>query len=304
MFTTFMHLLENFKRQYRSFLIKGNKSKLNFSFCLQYIGKVFKLLIMNITKRHETIIRLVKENGSATIPELTAMMHVSGVTIRKDLKFLEDKNLLFCTRGGASLTNPYANDRPIVEKAQINPEKKQGIARAAAQLIKDHDAIMIGSGTTVFELAKILQTQHPLTVITPALKVALELSGKPQIEVLQLGGLVRPGSSSVAGAHAEYILKNISYGMLFLGVDGIDIDFGLSISNLAEAGLNQKMIKEARDVAILADSTKFGRRGIGKICDLRDVHYIVTDEDVPSTYVKQLEKKGVKVIIAPFSKNG
>lgn len=252
----------------------------------------------NITKRHEAIIKLVKTNGSATIPELVEMTKVSGVTIRKDLKFLEDKNLLFCTRGGASLTNPYANDRPIVEKALINPDKKQKIAKTSLSLIGKNDSIMIGSGTTVFEFARALQPGHPITVITPAIKVAFELSGRNNIEVLQLGGLVRPSSSSVAGVHAEYILENISCGVLFLGVDGIDIDFGLSISNLAEAGLNQKMIRAAQQVAVLADSTKFGKRGIGKICELGDVAYIVTDEGIPSATVKLLEKKGVKVMIA------
>lgn len=252
----------------------------------------------NITKRHESIIQLIKVNGSATIPELIEMTKVSGVTIRKDLKFLEDKNLLFCTRGGASLTNPYANDRPIVEKALINPDKKQKIAKAALELIKNNDSIMIGSGTTVFELARLLQPANTITVITPAIKVALELSDKNNVEVLQLGGLVRPNSSSVAGIHAEHILDNISCGLLFLGVDGIDIDFGFSISNLAEAGLNQKMIKSAQHVAILADSTKFGKRGIGKICEMSDVQYIVTDVEAPPLLIKQLEKKGLKVIVA------
>lgn len=255
-------------------------------------------IMRNITKRHESIIKLIKENGSATIPELIEMTKVSGVTIRKDLKFLEDKNLLFCTRGGASLTNPYANDRPIIEKALINPDKKQKVAKAALQLINENDSIMIGSGTTVFELAKILQPTRALTVITPAIKVTLELNDKSNIEVLQLGGLVRPNSTSVAGVHAEHILDNISCGMLFLGVDGIDVDFGFSISNLAEAGLNQKMIKAAQSVVILADSTKFGKRGIGKICDIGDVQYVITDDDAPPSLIKQLEKKGVKVVVA------
>jgi len=255
-------------------------------------------IMRNITKRHESIIKLIKENGSATIPELIEMTKVSGVTIRKDLKFLEDKNLLFCTRGGASLTNPYANDRPIMEKALINPDKKQKVAKAALQLINENDSIMIGSGTTVFELAKILQPTRALTVITPAIKVTLELNEKSNIEVLQLGGLVRPNSTSVAGVHAEHILDNISCGMLFLGVDGIDVDFGFSISNLAEAGLNQRMIKSAQSVVILADSTKFGKRGIGKICDISDVQYVITDDDAPPSLIKQLEKKGVKVVVA------
>ncbi len=224
-------------------------------------------------------------------------MEVSGVTIRKDLKLLEDKNLLFRTHGGGSIHNPYAMERTINEKELINAEEKQHIARAALDLIKENDSIMIGSGTTVFELARCLQPAKQITVITPAVKVTLELSNRPNVEVLQLGGLIRKNSSSVAGSYAEYILANISCGVLFIGVDGIDFDFGLSISNLTEAGLNQKMISVAQSVAILADHTKFGKRGIGKICDLDAVQYIITDQGVSKETVDALEDRGIKVIV-------
>lgn len=252
----------------------------------------------NITERHEFIIQQLKKNGKVNIIELIARMKVSGVTIRKDLKLLEDKNLLFRTRGGGSLNNPYATERTINEKEFINSEEKQKIAQAALTLIGQNDSISIGSGTTVFELARCLYPNKNITVITPALKVALELSNRPNVEVLQLGGLIRPNSSSVAGSYAEKILTEISCGVLFLGVDGIDLDFGFSITNIAEATLNQKMIDTAQTLVIMADSTKFDRRGLGKICGFDQVQYLITDHKVSTKTVKLIEDKGVKVIIA------
>lgn len=252
----------------------------------------------NITDRHQLILRKLKEQGRVSIQELSEIMKVSGVTIRKDLKLLEDKNLLFRTRGGGSITNPYAVDRPINEKEFINSDDKQKIAKAAAALIKQADSIMIGSGTTVFELARCLHPTKHLTVITPALKVGLELSTRNNVEVLQLGGLIRPNSSSVAGSHSMRVLEEISCEMLFLGVDGIDLDFGFSITNIAEATLNQKMIETTQTLVIMADSTKFGRRGLGKICGFDQVHYVVTDNKVSAQTVKMIEDKGVKVIIS------
>lgn len=251
----------------------------------------------NITERHEFIIQQLKKNGKVNIIELIDLMKVSGVTIRKDLKLLEDKNLLFRTRGGGSINNPYATERTINEKEFINSEEKQRIAKAALGIIGQNDSISIGSGTTVFELARCLYPSKHLTVITPALKVGLELSNRPNVEVLQLGGLIRPNSSSVAGAHAEKILAEISCGVLFLGVDGIDLDFGFSITNIAEATLNQKMIDTAQTLVILADSTKFDRRGLGKVCSFEQVHYVITDSKVSPQTVKMIEDKGVKVIV-------
>ncbi len=252
----------------------------------------------NITKRHQFILERLKEKGQITIPELIDQTNVSGVTIRKDLKFLEDKGLIFITRGGASLTNPYTIDRPILEKETINADQKKKIARAAVKLIGRNDAVIIGSGTTAFELARLLHPAKPLTVITPAIKVTVELCNRPNIEVLQLGGIIRTNSSSVAGSYAEYMLDRVSCGVLFIGVDGIDFDFGFSISNLTEANINQKMIHSSQVVVVVADSSKFGKRGIGKICELEQVQYVITDGGVPETAVKELEERGLKVIVA------
>ncbi|HEY0667685.1 MAG TPA: DeoR/GlpR family DNA-binding transcription regulator [Sphingobacteriaceae bacterium] len=252
----------------------------------------------NVTERHQFILQKLKRDGKVNIIDLVEEMEVSGVTIRKDLKLLEDKNLLFRTRGGGSINNPYAVDRSINEKEFINSDEKQKIARAAIDLLGNSDSIMIGSGTTAFEFSRALHPSKHLTVITPALKVGVELSNRPNVEVLQLGGLIRPNSSSVAGANALRVLEDISCNMLFIGVDGIDPEFGISISNFAEATLNQKMIETAHIIVVLADSSKFDRRGLGRICSLEQVQYIVTDNKVSEATIKTIEEKGVKVIVA------
>lgn len=252
---------------------------------------------MNITERHQSILQQLQNKGRVDIQELSDLLQVSGVTIRKDLKLLEERNLLFRTKGGGSVNNPYAAEKPINEKEFINVEQKKKIARAALQLTAQTDSIIIGSGTTVYELSKCLFPSKHLIVITPALKVGLELYNRPHVEVLQLGGLIHQSSASAAGTFAELILEHISCDILFLGADGIDPDFGLSITNLNETSLNQRMIHIAQKVVIMADSSKFGRRGLGRICGLEQVQCIITDNGVPAETVKILEEKGIKVIV-------
>ena len=251
-----------------------------------------------ITDRHQFILNKLREKGRVSIPQLIEEMKVSGVTVRKDLKLLEEKKLLFRTRGGGSMNNPYAVERPINEKEFIRSEEKKKIAKAALSLIGHNDSIIIGSGTTVFELARHRNPERKLIVITPAIKVSLELCNRPNVEILQLGGMIHQSSSSSAGSFAEKILDDLSCGVLFLGVDGIDLEHGLTITNIVEASLHQKMMQMAHTVVILADSSKFDRRGIARIGSLDQADYIITDSAVPASTLSKIEKTGVRVIIA------
>ena len=126
---------------------------------------------------------------------------------------------------------------------------------------------------------------------------ALELSNRPNVELLQLGGIVHHSSASTAGSFAERILDELFCGVLFLGVDGIDLEHGLIITNIVEASLNQKMIVLAQTVVGLADSSKFNKRGLDKICQLDQIDYIVTDKYVSKITVIKIEKPGIKVLI-------
>lgn len=252
---------------------------------------------MNLTERHQLIINKLKKEGSVSVVDLCNELNVSSVTIRKDLKLLEDKELLFRTHGGGTLSNPYTVDRPVNEKAQIRSGEKSGIGEVAAKLIEPNDCILIASGTTVQSLARNIQPIGQLTVITAALNVAIELVHHPGIEVIQLPGIIRKTSSSATGVYAEKMLEDFSVSKLFLGVDGIDIEFGLTTTNMMEAQLNKKMIAASQKTIVLADSSKFGKRGFGRICGLEDIEQVITDSNVSEHVVDVLKGMGIEVTI-------
>ncbi|HEX8024541.1 DeoR/GlpR family DNA-binding transcription regulator [Mucilaginibacter sp.] len=249
------------------------------------------------TDRHKFILQKVDTDGFVNVQDLSNQLNVSEVTIRKDLKLLEDKNLLFRTHGGAIKTNPYTNDRPVAEKEKLNGPEKNKIAAEAAVRIDTNDSVIIASGTTMLALARAMQPNRHLTVVTAALPVALELLQHPQVDIVQLGGQMRNTSSSVTGNYAELMLDDMLCGVLFLGVDGIDPEIGLTTTNLSEARLNQKMINAAQTTIVLADSTKFGKRGLAKICSLDQINEIITDSGISPAMLNMLEEKGVKVTV-------
>ncbi len=251
----------------------------------------------NLQDRHLHILSRLKKEGKVQVLDLCNELGVSSVTIRKDLKLLEEKMLLYRTHGGATLSNPYTVDKPVNEKEKIRSEDKRDIGAEAAKLVQPIDCIIIASGTTVLSLAKNIKPKGQLTVITAALNVAMELNRHPEIEVLVLGGILRKSSSSSTGVYAERILDDFSCSKLFLGVDGIDIDFGLSTTHVQEAQLNRKMIIASQKTIVLADSGKFGKRGFGKICSLEDVDQIITDKGISEHMLKTLKEMGIEVTI-------
>ncbi|WP_017257720.1 DeoR/GlpR family DNA-binding transcription regulator [Pedobacter arcticus] len=253
--------------------------------------------MINIAERHQLILNKLVKEDFVSVLGLCKELDVSPVTIRKDLKLLEEKNLLFKTHGGATLQNPYTIDRPVNEKEAIRSSEKLRIGETAAKLVNDNDSLIIGSGTTVLALARSLQTKLNLTVITAALNVAIELNRHPNIEILQLGGTMRKSSSSVTGSYAEQILRDFYCNKLFLGVDGIDLEHGLTTTNSTEAQLNREMIKVSQKTIVLVDSSKFGKRGFGKICAIDEIDHIITDSGILPSTLAALEGMGVKVTV-------
>ncbi|MGY3052026.1 DeoR family transcriptional regulator of aga operon [Pedobacter sp. UYEF25] len=251
----------------------------------------------NLTERHQFILDRLQTDQFIQVVDLCDELKVSPVTIRKDLQLLENKGLLFRTHGGATQSNPYTVDIHFSEKEKLRATEKQKIGTVAANLLKENDSIVINSGTTVMYFAKSIPPLAKLTVLTPALNVALELSRDSNIEIIQLGGSLRHSSSSVTGSYAEQMLGDFFCNKLFLSVDGIDLEFGLTTTNAMEAQLNKKMVKSAQRTIVLADSSKFGRKGFGRICGIEEIDHIITDAGVSTQIVKHLETAGVKVTV-------
>ena len=256
-----------------------------------------KTILRSLAERHQYILDKLKKEGRVNVLDLCRDMQVSSVTMRKDLKMLEDKNLLFRTHGGATYSNPYTADRHVNEKEKIHASEKDRIGMRAAGLIEPDDCIIIASRTTVLSLARHIRSGEKLTVVTAALNVATELNRHPDIEVIVLGGVLRKSSSSGTGLHAERVLDDFSCNKLFLGVDGIDPEFGLTTTHIQEAQLNRKMIACSQKTIVLADSSKFGKRGFGRICGLEEIDQVITDEGISPHMMELLQNQGVAVTI-------
>lgn len=251
-----------------------------------------------INERQLKIISDLNEKGYVKVIDLCKDLGVSSVTIRKDLTFLEKQGILFRTHGGASNKSLYAFERHVKEKENVNVDQKKKIASQALNLISENEYIILASGTTIHYLSRLIEGFNKLTVLTSSLFASIELSRNETVEVIQLGGLVRKSSNSVIGSLAESMLAEFSCNKLFLGVDGIDLEFGLTTTSLTEAELNKKMINSSEKVIVLADSTKIGKRSFGKIASLDAMDILITDSNISSKYKTLFEDQGIEVIVA------
>ncbi|MEO6733066.1 MAG: transcriptional repressor AgaR [Ferruginibacter sp.] len=249
--------------------------------------------------RRKKILELINKNGLVNVKELSESLDVTGVTIRNDLIKLEKKSLLIRARGGAMKVeqNYQGMDYALSEKQKKHHLEKKAIGTRAAELIENENTIIIDSGSTTFEVAKNLDQFDNLTVITNALNVATLLADFRNINVVVPGGILRKNSLSLVGVLAEKGFKDYFCDKLFLGVDGFDASHGVSTPNLEEAHLNQIMIEISREVIVVADSSKFQRRGFAFIAPINKIHTVVTDKGILAEDKAKLEKAGIKVII-------
>lgn len=253
---------------------------------------------MTKEERQSIILELLIQHNSILVTDLATHLNVSSVTIRKDLTDLEREKKLYRNHGKAILIDPYIDNRNVSEKEKLYVEEKRLIGMKAASLITPKDSILIASGTTMHALARSIVPADELTVITASMEVSNILASEKNIYIIQLGGILRHSSLSVVGKYAENILADFSCSKLFIGVDGIDLDFGITTTNMMEASLNRVMMQTAQKTIVLADSSKFGRRGFSKIADMEDADHIITDSRIPPSTALRLEEMGIEVTIA------
>jgi len=254
----------------------------------------------NTVERRMNILKKLSLHDQVFVKELSTEFGVSEVTIRNDLEQLESKNLLVRARGGAmNTTQVVSQDLQLGEKHKLNMTEKAGIGKAAARLIKDSDTVIIDSGTTTLEIVRNLAiTLQNVTIITNALNIANQLVSISNINLIIPGGVLRKNSLSLIGPLAEKSFKNFYVDKVFLGVDGFDTMHGISTPNIDEAALNQIMIDIAREVIVVADSSKFLRKSLAFICKLDRIDTVITDSGISAEDKKRLEEAGIQVIIS------
>jgi len=255
--------------------------------------------MLSVAERHKYILDRLNKYGFVRITDVANELGVTKVTIRKDVKLLESKGLLYKVHGSARAANPHVADTDVHVKSMANREAKERIAACAAAMIEENDSIILASGSTVFACAEAIRKscKVPINVVTPFLKVSMLLNDMEHIRCLQLGGPVHKKSLSINSIYAIKALEDISCSKCFIGADGIDPEHGVTTSTIEEAKLTQAMIGASSKTILLVDSTKFGQRGFGRICSLEEIDVIVTDAKVPEQMVAMAEEAGVDLIV-------
>jgi DeoR family transcriptional regulator of aga operon len=253
--------------------------------------------MLSIAERHKFILDSLDRYGFVKVNEAAVQLSVTEATICKDFKCLEEKHLLYRVHGSACPVNPVAVDAEVGEKEKLHIDEKKKIATVACGLLENNDSIIVGSGSTVYSFTEQIPTNLKLTVVTTSLKISMLLYKSSNIDVVQLGGAIRKNSLSVVGDYTNLFFNDITCSKLFLGVDGIDLEYGVTNSNIEEALLNKKMVDSSLRTIILSDSSKFGRRGFGRICNLDKIDVIVTDSGISKEMAKAIEDIGIELII-------
>lgn len=252
----------------------------------------------SVAERRKFILDSISDKGFVKVADLAESLGVTQTTIRKDLTFLESQGLLYRAYGSALPTLPQVLDINMNTKRLINLDLKLQIARRAQDLISENDSIILSAGSTISVFAEILKPKGRLNIVTSAVNVSMLLGDMFNVTVMQLGGILYGNSLCVVGIDAVQSLSNLHCAKVFFGVDGVDSEFGVSCATKEEAELTRKMMEVSNTSIVLADSTKIGRKGFGRICSVEEIDILVTDKGISDEMKSRLESLGVEVIIA------
>ena len=248
-------------------------------------------------ERRRAILETLNRDRRVLVAELAHQFHTSQVTIRKDLEVLHEHGHLHRTHGGALPARDGALEDPtLYEKEQLHRKEKLRIAVAAARMVNEGQVVILDSGTTTTAIARALRNSKHLTVVTNAVNIAAELAGA-SVDVILTGGTLRKNSFSLVGPIAEETLRHLSADLLFLGVDGFDVEYGLSTPNLLESKVNRVMVEVAKRTVAVCDSSKFGRRSLSLIAPPSAVQQIITDHGISKSDLRVLKKAGIEVTL-------
>lgn len=239
---------------------------------------------MYTNERREAILSMVQEKGSVSVNDLTEKLHVSKATIRSDLNYLSNNNMLIRTHGGATRTKDEETikiDRNYDIRKQKNIEKKAEIANKAFPLITNGECIILDASSTCYELAKVINhSDLKITVLTNGLRTASLLKENLNLTVILIGGVVKGTSNAVEGTLGLEILKKVNIDTLFTSAYAISTTGGLSDFNLYEVELKKKMVELASQTIALIDSTKFEKKSIATFATLDQLSGLITDNQL------------------------
>jgi len=243
-------------------------------------------------ERLTRIVEYIEKNQYVDIHQLVAEFSVSKATVRRDLEILAADGVVQLTHGGAKYIREAESELPYDEKRKSNSDEKSRIGKAACDLIKEGDTVIIDTGTTTREMVKYLLSRQHIHVITNDVIIAAELAANTAIDLTLTGGNVRRGYYTLCGYYAENFIKQLHADILFLSLDSIDSEFGGAILNMDEVSTKQRMMKAAERIVSLCDHTKYESKALLKVCELSEIDLFITGKELPEDTYHNFRDKG------------
>ena len=246
--------------------------------------------------RHERIMQLLVKNKTISVKALCDILQASEATIRRDLTFLESENKLERTHGGASINDSIilTYEETFNQKETIAADEKRRIAQCAFDTLRPNDSLVLDSGTTTLELARLIgESNLPLMVITNATTISTIISKNEHVEFYVLGGRVRLNTQSTVGSMAIDMLKRFNLTKAFVAVNGLTVENGLTTPDFEEAEIKKTMLSVAEERIVLTDSSKFQKVARCQIAPLSMVDKIITDVKLTVPYYEQFKQHDI-----------
>ncbi|WP_308638045.1 DeoR/GlpR family DNA-binding transcription regulator [Paenibacillus silvisoli] len=249
---------------------------------------------MNMNERQQQLLELLESSGEVKVAGLKETFGVTEMTIRRDLEKLELAGFVKRTFGGAILAS---KDVALQERSVVMTDEKSRIGRAAAALVQENDSIFIDGGTTTLYIARHLKPGKNITVVTNALNIALELLEKG-ITTVVTGGMALETTSTLVGPGTVEAIAKMAFDRVFLGATGITAKHGFSNSNMYEAEIKRMAIRQAAEVNVVVDRTKFGAKELFSFAALSEAHRIVCDRLPEPDLLLACQESGVELLEA------
>lgn len=249
------------------------------------------------TARKAKILELLSRKKSIEVTTLSKILNISEVTVRRDLEQLNDRGLLKRTHGGA--TSLESTDFELSYQVQLerHKEEKERIAQAASRYVADGDTIILDASTTVLQIIKNLQGKRELTVVTNAIDNILKLAGNGDFTLVSTGGMLRKKSMALVGPIAGKTLGDFCAHKLFMGISALTLEQGITTVSPLEAEVKRAMVKSAREVIGVTDSSKFGEINSSLVGPVTIMHRLITDDKISDEDLTGLKERGVEVIV-------
>src|ERR1044071_7403080 len=251
-------------------------------------------------QRAQTILHELLRAGKVSVLSLAHRLNVSPATIRRDLSELEQRGLLRRSHGGAvpiqpPLYEPFRHISSFHEQERERSAEKRRIGLVASELVSDGEILAIGAGTTATQVARSVCLHKGITVLTNAVNVAMELSHRDDLKVIVTGGVLSGDWFALVGPAAIESVREIFVDKVFIGVDGIDVEHGLTTNYPDQATLHRAMMSQARLKMVVADHRKIGAVGTALISPVADIHILITDKGVSDDAIAPFIARGIEV---------